>query len=220
MNKRLPVKLQDSAQKGRGIWESWVGKRHCSQIIPYRFQLHWGWSWSGWIKWVKIWLSVWVRVYILIRSRTCSLTPPNMATPLRPHNMLWIGCGRTREKQGFEFPLLHRTREYLSKVEPGWLANSKTHSLGLMNQSTDCPVRLALLLGGGAILWSPLGSDPGPSRQSPVVQTRGRALGDCSAGQCSTGNSSRTRHSKAATLGTCSTMQQNANPSLVFSSFS
>lgn len=78
----------------------------------------------------------------------------------------------------------------------------------------------ALLLGGGAILGSPLGSDPGPSGQSPAVQTSGRALGDHSAGRCSSGNSSRTQHSKAATLGTCSTMQQKANPSLVFSSFS
>lgn len=43
-----------------------------------------------------------------------------MASALRPHNnMSQIGCGWTWEKQGFEFPILLRTQEYLSKVEPG-----------------------------------------------------------------------------------------------------
>lgn len=118
-------------------------------------------------------------------------------------------------KQGFGFPIPLRTLEYLSKIETEWLAYSNSHSLGCVIQSTDCPVIL-LSSDYAAILWSLLGSH----HDSSQCCRRGRALESRSGGQFSTGESIRTWHSKTATSGTCSTMQQNANPFLVFSSFS
>lgn len=93
---------------------------------------------------------------------------PNTATPLQalyiPADWLWKDSKR---KTGLKFPsYIRRTWEYLSKVEPGWLANSKPQP-GADEQSTDCPVRPTLLLAVAQSWEAPSVPDPGPS-EDPV----------------------------------------------------
>lgn len=171
-------------QNGGGIWENWVGRRHHLRLLK-SFQIVFnylrGKAGPGWMAMAIRLLALWVASFLtgkgtirevkLISSRKHSLIlPPHTAIPLSPHkNMSRIGCGRTWEKQGFELPILLRTREYLSRVEPGWPASSKTHTAwGLYT-------RAQLLSGCVAILWRPLGPTQGShDRWFIAVQTRGQ----------------------------------------------